>query len=415
MIKCLSSRFMLFFYVMILLLRSAFADGVEFELNRVKLPDAINIIYTEIFKRPFMLSPELANDERLLTLRITKDINERQFIERYFSNMNIKIWEKNGIDYIAIYTPKPVTVPTEIFIYTPKFRSVNYLSDILSSQVSGSFNSQGTISNSSNNFINGQIDPNSASGNFSRSGDVLVYRGTKSDIKLVKQLLPKIDTVTDEILVTGYVVEVSTTRQEGNGLSFIANLFDNKLGIQVNSNYNPSTGNLITFSSGSFNALAELFNKDSHFKVISSPQLRVKNGSSASFSVGSDVPVLGSTTYQDGKPIQSIEYRSSGVLFNISPEIRESTIDLTIQQQLSNFVKTETGINNSPTLIKRDVNTQVSIKNGEIVVLGGLAETKTGNNSTGFKLLPFFKSSGRDDSKTDIVVVLYAEKVDKLN
>jgi len=146
---------------------------------------------------------------------------------------------------------------------------------------------------------------------------------------------------------------------------------------------------------------------------VSSPQLRVKNGSNASFSVGSDVPVLGSTTYQDGKPIQSIEYRSSGVLFNISPEIRLNTIDLTIQQQLSNFVKTETGVDNSPTLIKRDVNTQVSVKSGEIIVLGGLAETKNSDNSTSFTLLPFLKSSGKENSKTDIVVVLYAEKINK--
>ncbi|OCG70671.1 secretin [Gilliamella sp. Occ3-1] len=415
MIKSLLLRFTLFFYVILLFLsRNALASGVEFELNRVKLPDAISIIYSEIFKRPYMLSPDLANDERLLTLRITKEIDEQQFIERYFSNMNIKIWDKNGVDYIAVYTPKPTAQPTETFIYTPKYRSVSYLSDILSSQVQGVFNSQGTISNTSQtSYSSGDVNPNSASGQFSRSGDVLVYRGTKADIKLVKQLLPKIDTVTDEILVTGYVVEVSTTKQEGNGLSFIANLLDSKLGVQVNSNYNPLTGNLITFSSGSFSALVELFNKDNHFKVISSPQLRVKNGSNASFSVGSDVPVLGSTTYQDGKPIQSIEYRSSGVLFDIRSEIRLNTIDLTIQQQLSNFVKTETGINNSPTLIKRDVNTQVSIKSGEIIVLGGLAETKNGNHSTGFTLLPFLKSSGKENNRTDIVVILHVEKIEK--
>lgn len=391
-------------------LRNVLANGVEFELNRVKLPDAINIIYSEIFKRPFMLSPELANDERSLTLRITKDINERQFIERYFSNMNIKIYDKNGVDYIAVYTPKLATVPTYTFTYTPKFRSVQYLSDALSGVISGSFNN-GSITTSNINL--GDVNSNSASGNFSRSGDILIFRGTKSDIDTIKKLLPTLDVVTDEILVTGYVVEVSTTQQEGNGLSFIANLFNNKFGIQINSDYNPTSGNLVTFSNSSFSALAELFNKDSHFKVISSPQLRLKNGSNSSFSVGSDVPVIGSTAYQDGKPIQSIEYRSSGVLFNIGAEIRKNTIDLTINQQLSNFVKTETGVNNSPTLIKRDVSTQVSIKSGEIIVLGGLAETKNSKNSTGFTLLPFLRSSGSDDSKTDILVILHAEKIIK--
>lgn len=398
--------------ITLLFLRNALANGVDLELNRVKLPDAIHVIYSEVFKRPYMLAPELADDGRLLTFRISSDIDERAFIERYFSNMNVKIWDKNGIDYIATYTPKAPITPTETFIYTPKFRSVQYLSDILSSQVQGAFNSTGSIQTTST-INSGDINPNSASGQFSRSGDLLVYRGTKADIKLIEQILPSIDVVTDEIVVTGYVVEVSTTEKEGNGLSLIANLFNSKLGIEINSGYSPSSGNLITFKTGSFSALAELFNKDSRFKVVSSPQLRVKNGSSASFSVGSDVPVLGSTTYQDGKPIQSIEYRSSGVLFNISPEIRLNTIDLTIHQQLSNFVKTETGVDNSPTLIKRDVNTQVSVKSGEIIVLGGLAETKNSDNSTSFSFLPFLKSTGKENSKTDIVVVLYAEKIEK--
>ena len=398
------------FLVTLFFLRNSLANGVDFELNRVRFPDAVNIIYSEIFKRPFMLSPELANDERLLTFKISSNVDARQFIERYFSNINVKIWDKNGVDYISVYVPKPVDIPTFTFTYEPKFRSVQYLSDSLSGVVSGTFN-RGAITGNSNNINIGDVNPNSASGQFSRSGDILIFRGTKSDIDIIKNLLPIIDIVTDEILVTGYVVEVSTTAQEGNGLAFIANLFNNKLGISINSDYSPTSGNFLTFSSGSFSALAELFNRDSHFRVISSPQLRVKNGSNSSFSVGSDVPIIGSTTYQDGKPVQSIEYRSSGVLFNIGAEIRKNTIDLKIQQQLSNFVKTETGVNNSPTLIKRDVNTQVSIQSGEIVVLGGLAETKNSKNSTGFKLLPFFRSSGSDDNRTDIIVVLHAEKI----
>lgn len=398
--------------VMVLFLRHAVASGVDLEMNRVKLPDAIAILYSEVFKRPYMLSPDLAEDSRLLTFRISQNIDERAFIERYFSNMNIKIWDKNGIDYIATHTPKAPVTPTETYIYTPKFRSVQYLSDILSSQVQGTFNSSGSIPTTSN-ITSGDVNPSSASGQFSRSGDLLVYRGIKADIALIKQLLPSIDTVIDEIVVTGYVVEVSTTEKEGNGLSLIANLFNSKLGIEINSGYSPSSGNLITFKSGSFSALAELFNKDSRFKVVSSPQLRVKNGANASFSVGSDVPVIGSTTYQDGKPIQSIEYRSSGVLFNISPQIRKNSIDLAIQQQLSNFVKTETGVDNSPTLIKRDVNTQVSVKSGEIIVLGGLAETKNSDSSTSFSFLPILKSTGKENSKTDIIVVLHTERIHK--
>ncbi|QBY43356.1 Bacterial type II and III secretion system protein [Arsenophonus nasoniae] len=65
---------------------------------------------------------------------------------------------------------------------------------------------------------------------------------------------------------------------------------------------------------------------------MSSPRLRVKNGAQASFSVGSDVPVLGKVSYSDNKPVQSIEYRSSGVILNVRPQIRQQGVDLTIDQ-----------------------------------------------------------------------------------
>lgn len=39
---------------------------------------------------------------------------------------------------------------------------------------------------------------------------------------------------------------------------------------------------------------------------------------------------------------------------------------------------TETGVNNSPTLIKRDVTTEVSLADGDIILLGGLAEQSDG-------------------------------------
>ncbi len=72
--------------------------------------------------------------------------------------------------------------------------------------------------------------------------------------------------------------------------------------------------------------MIELFREDSHFRVISSPTLRVKSGSTGNFSVGSDVPVLSNVTYQDTRAVQSIEYRSSGVIFEIQPLINTSPL-----------------------------------------------------------------------------------------
>ncbi|WP_032116492.1 type II secretion system protein GspD [Candidatus Arsenophonus nilaparvatae] len=388
------------------------AKGVMMELDNVPLPQALNVLYRQVFERPFMLSPELINDPRKVTFRITPEIDERAFIKRYLNNLQIAIHERNGIDYLVFFTPKTPTVIRETYVYQPRYRSVSYLSDLLRSQFDGNFNS------SRSGISVGQIAPEkavagTASDFLNRTGDVLVYYGTKADIARLKILLPKIDTVTDEVVVSAYVFEVQTAERNGSGLALAAKLVSGKFNVGIGKE--AGFDNFVRFNLGSLDALYELFRTDSRFHVVSSPRLRVKNGAQASFSVGSDVPVLGKVSYADNKPVQSIEYRSSGVILNVRPQIRQQGVDLTIDQQLSNFAKTETGVNNSPTLIKRQVNTQVSVADGDIILLGGLAENKVTEADTGFSFLPkgWFTSASTENNKTDILVILQVKKVQR--
>ncbi|MFN1451838.1 hypothetical protein ACK172_11420 [Escherichia coli] len=69
-------------------------------------------------------------------------------------------------------------------------------------------------------------------------------------------------------------------------------------------------------------------------------------------------------------------------------------------------------MNNSPTLIKREVNTDVSLKDGDIILLGGLAENKDSNADTGLSFLPsWFGTTATEKAKTDIIIVLQARKI----
>ncbi|WP_258868751.1 hypothetical protein [Proteus vulgaris] len=85
------------------------------------MPEAIGLIYGEVFNKPFMLASELINDDRKVYFHITPDIDERAFINRYFSNMNIRIWQKNGVDYITPFIPKAPEIKRESYIYQPRF------------------------------------------------------------------------------------------------------------------------------------------------------------------------------------------------------------------------------------------------------------------------------------------------------
>lgn len=101
------------------------AKGVTFEVTALPLPQALNLLYAQVFDKPFMIAPELADDKRVVTFRITPDIDERAFIKRYLGNMNIAVYPRNGIDYIAPFEPKKPVIPRETYVYQPKWCPVN--------------------------------------------------------------------------------------------------------------------------------------------------------------------------------------------------------------------------------------------------------------------------------------------------
>jgi len=369
----------------------SFSQGVDFNLKESSIPDALQLIYSDIFKSPFMLSPDVVADTRKITFHITSDLDARSFLSDYMSNIGISIVKKKGVDYF--YKPEKVEykAPKYSFVYKPKYRTVNYLSGVLSSLVEGEF---------------------SSSKDTSVKADTLVFYGTKNDISRIRDALPAIDTFSDEVFVGGYVYEVQHSAAYGSGLQLAASLLSSKLNIQFGGNgANPNYDNFIRISTGSLSALVQLFNTDSRFTVVSSPSLRAVSGYPAEFSVGNEVPVLGNVTYNGDQSVQSVNYRSSGVIFNVTPSVKQEVIDLEISQELSNFTKTDTGVDNSPTLTKRAIKTTVSVQDGDIIMIGGLAEDKNTDNKTSLSFLPFVSSKGKEDSKTDIVLILQAKKV----
>jgi type II secretory pathway component GspD/PulD (secretin) len=142
--------------------------------------------------------------------------------------------------------------------------------------------------------------------------------------------------------------------------------------------------------------------------------MRVRSGSEARLIVGRDVPTLGALQYAQGgtQPVQSVEYRSAGVILSITPMVRDAGIDLRVDQQISDFAKTDTGVNGSPTLTKRSFSTDVTLMDGELVLLGGLTQDKAVNAHSGFSFLPqILQSASLSDSRTEVLLLLQVDRV----
>ena len=108
---------------------------------------------------------------------------------------------------------------------------------------------------------------------------------------------------------------------------------------------------------------------------------------------------------------QLIQYQSAGTILSISPTVHDDVIDMKVSQQLSYFVATTTGVNSSPTLIRRSLDTAITAASGDVIVLGGLTETKTTNTRSGVSFLPWNLGKQDDDSTVDGLVILQLEKV----
>lgn len=410
----------LFLYTALMLLiflfvRTASAKGTDFDVKRMPLSDAISLLWGEVLHTPFMLAPELAADARLVTLHIAPDNDEREFITRYLDNMHIRVYSKKGIDYIAPYVPKVAPPRILTYTYTPKYRDVAYLSSVLGSSF-GTGGGSAALGSPVSGAVASPV-PVSASGAdglsqsfMSQSGDTFVYRGTAKDIEQIKSLLPVIDTRAEQVDVSAYVFEVSTDERNGSGLQLAAKLLNSHF--TVSTGTRQGYGNYIQFSTGSLDALYELFRTDNHFSLVSSPRLRVVSGQSSSFAVGASVPTLGSVSYENGTPVQALEYRNTGIQFNVKPVLTSDLISMNISQQLSDYAQTTTGVNNTPTFTNRQIMTNINMKDGDIIVLSGLAENKDNTTNTGLSFLPksWSTKSGQKMS-TDLLIVLQAKKV----
>ena len=124
-------------------------------------------------------------------------------------------------------------------------------------------------------------------------------------------------------------------------------------------------------------------------QILSNPKVITKSGTQANFVVGGEQP------YQvtGAQGAVGVEFKKFGVILNILPVLNpnnKDSIDAQLQLEVSNpdFSKTvQVGGTSVPSIVTRQVQTEVEVKSGETLVIGGL------------------KSSRKDVTKTRIPVL----------
>jgi type II secretory pathway component GspD/PulD (secretin) len=236
----------------------------------------------------------------------------------------------------------------------------------------------------------------------------LVVRGHPNDVQYLKNFLEQVDVPVPEVLLQAYVMEVRDAQSKDTAVQLIFSLLEGRLSGTMGT----PAGDLSVLRLGGRDMALSIgrLTSDSRVRLISSPVLRASDGSVASVTIGTDTPTLGSIVTYSGTSQQSVTYQSAGVLLNISPRILQESIRLLIWQELSSFVKTDTGLATTPTKLRRAFRSDVVARHGEVILLGGLSEFNQSQIKQGGFL--GLGSTSKLDSQSEIVVLLQVQRLD---
>lgn len=400
---------LIFIFSTLLVCKVSAQPSILLDVDRMTVSQVIQLVYQDALPEdPYYMAPEVSSDDRMVSFRYSS--NRKSFkahFSTFLDDLGYAIIRKNSTDFIVkkdVFSSDAENPNVEIFYYRPQYRTSDYLVEILSPLFQGKFTSRRQISEPVPSGSQAAPQDSALAQQSVGGNDQLIFSGSKSEVGVLKKLLSQVDNDPGQVFVTGILFEVQTSSQSGSAINLVASLLKNKL--NFNFGFPGAADNYVSFQSGDFDAVFRALDSDNRFKILSNPTVRVASGKNAVFTVGEDVPVLGSVTYSsNAMPVQSVDYRSSGVIFDISPTIRDSVIDVSINQEISSFVTTTTGVNNSPTLTKRQIQTQVSMKSGDAFVIGGLRENKTAGGSSKFKYLPDFLSSKNSEEKSSEILL----------
>lgn len=216
-------------------------------------------------------------------------------------------------------------------------------------------------------------------------GDMLFISADAQKIKAVMQLLKHYDRPIDDVIIKASLIEFTDT--DNSGFNIFAFINKNKWNITAGSNL--VMRDVIKFTASSFNFVLSQIREDSRFNIINTSTQRVVTGKPSRISIGSDVPILSQFSQtQTGQPIQNIEYRSSGLILDITPKLTNNFVSAELTQELSSFNETTTSNINSPTLTKRQLKTSLNAQLNEIIVIGGLDSSQSNDVKSSFLGLP---------------------------
>ena len=158
--------------------------------------------------------------------------------------------------------------------------------------------------------------------------------------------------------------------------------------------------------------------KEGKARILSQPKLVCLSGKEAEFLVGGEIPIIKSLISQTGTGY-SVEYKEYGISLKIKPTVKEKVnIFLNISTKVSeideaNAIGSKTAATYAPAFTTRNAQTELSLKDGQSVVIAGILKNKDSNTVKKFPFLGevpvlgmLWRSRDFQNNQTELVILL---------
>lgn len=260
----------------------------------------------------------------------------------------------------------------------------------------------------------------------------LIIRTSPRNYPAILALIDKLDLFPQQVLIEVLIVDLDIDESTAAGLEIA---FQGSAGSTTvkggSSSSTTKAGTLGTalgagtaslLAGGSFiigdpdNLIAQLqlFASDSKTNILSNPILVTSDNKAATISITNEIPIEQEAQVPSGGGsvvTSTVEFRSVGIKLDITPKINaDNYITLKISQEISSR---GADVGNQPSFNTRLVNTEVVLKDNQVLVMGGLMQTTTTDTVSGIPILkdlPYigklFGSESTSLNKTELMIFI---------
>ena len=276
--------------------------------------------------------------------------------------------------------------------------------------------------------------------------NVLIISDLEKNIPLIDDLVQQLDVQIQQVQIEARVVEASGNFEKAFGVKWpSSNAGDAKLtvggadaawgtygtapswnstggfnrppsGQQVGSAWsadngiaNPAGNLWVSFLSNRFsvNIILQALEKEGKIRIVSNPKIVTQNNKKATILSGRKIPYPTS----QGNGAITVAFADANLQLDVTPQITsDGTIimDLKIEKSEADF---SNSVQNTPSIIRRSIETQVLVRDGGTAVLGGVYTTKTSDSTQGIPFLSklpligwLFRTKDHTDDSAELLI-----------